>query len=294
VLEDVKRRRVALPDADIEIALLDWGGSGPLVLLHHANGFCGAVWAPIAEQLRDRFRVVAMDARGHGDSTSPPGPEAYAWENFGRDLAVVARTLAAESPRGSVALGIGHSFGGTATLTAAALEPGLFERMLLLDPVIHLRPDSPLAYATPHRGKSLADRARKRRAVWPSRDSARERWSGKELFANWDARVLDVFLAEAMRDLPDGQVELKCSPEVEATIFASGAGFDPWVFAPLVAAPARILRAARGDFPLAAFDELAMLMGNASVGEVDAGHLIPMERPDLVVDAVDAFLHAVG
>jgi pimeloyl-ACP methyl ester carboxylesterase len=292
VLEDVKRRRIRVPNTEVEIALLDWGGTGPLALLHHANGFCAAVWEPVALALRDRFRVVALDARGHGDSTAPPEESTYRWELFGADVVAVARALATEHAEGRVALALGHSFGGVAMLTAAAQSPALFERMILLDPVIHLRPDSPLAYLTPHRGQSLADRARKRRSVWPSRDAVRARWMEKELFENWDPEVLALFLAEGLRDLPDGQVELKCRPDVEAMIFEASGGFDPWALAPSVTVPTRILRAARGEFLLAAYDELAILLANASVGEVEAGHLIPMECPDLVVEVVESFIDA--
>jgi len=85
-------------------------------------------------------------------------------------------------------------------------------------------------------------------------------------------------------------VELKCSPEVEAMIFEMSRDFDPWESAPRITARARILRSGRGEFLLAAYDEIAILMANASVGEVDAGHLIPMEKPELVVAAVESFL----
>jgi len=47
MLSRVRRRKLALRDSAIEIALLDWGGEGPLALLHHANGFCAAAWAPL-------------------------------------------------------------------------------------------------------------------------------------------------------------------------------------------------------------------------------------------------------
>jgi pimeloyl-ACP methyl ester carboxylesterase len=172
VLEDVRRRRISVPETGVEIALLDWGGTGPLALLHHANGFCAGVWEPVAEALRQRFHVVAVDARGHGDSTAPAERSAYRWELFALDLAGVARAVAAEHPSGTIALGIGHSFGGTAMLAAAAGAPTLFEHMLLLDPVLHLRPDSPLSQQSPHPGQFLADRARKRRAIWPRREAA--------------------------------------------------------------------------------------------------------------------------
>ena len=93
LLRDVERRRLALPDRGVEIALLDWGGSGPLALLHHANGFCAATWALLAERLRPHYRVVALDARGHGDSTCPaPGP-AYRWTEFMHDFVAVAEHL---------------------------------------------------------------------------------------------------------------------------------------------------------------------------------------------------------
>ena len=48
----------------------------------------------------------------------------------------MARALAAEHG-GRIALGLGHSFGGTAMLLAAAAEPVLFERLVLVDPVLH-------------------------------------------------------------------------------------------------------------------------------------------------------------
>ena len=59
-------------DASIEIAGLDWGGDGPIALLNHANGFCAATWGLVAGKLCERFRVVGIDARGHGDSDTRP------------------------------------------------------------------------------------------------------------------------------------------------------------------------------------------------------------------------------
>ena len=90
LLHGVERRKVELPDRKMEIALLDWGGDGPLALLHHANGFCAGTWGLLAERLRPHYRVVALDARGHGDSTSPPVGPAYRWIEFMNDLIAVA------------------------------------------------------------------------------------------------------------------------------------------------------------------------------------------------------------
>jgi pimeloyl-ACP methyl ester carboxylesterase len=50
-----------------------------------------------------------------------------------------------------------------------------------------------------------------------------------------------------------------------------------------------MLWAQHGDFPRAVFADYAARMSNARIQDVDAGHLVPMERPELVIDAVLAF-----
>lgn len=281
-----------LPESGLEIALLDWGGSGPLAVLHHANGFCAALWDPVAQELRRHFRVIGMDARGHGDSSSPTGAEFYRWEHFGSDLAFVAEALADEHGGGRVALGLGHSFGGTALLMAAAKRPELFERLVLVDPVLHPPPDraEPVDPGRHERLGTLVERARERRAVWPDRRTAREKWAGRELFARWLPEAMEIYLAEGLRDLEDGRVALKCRPETEAAIFAQGPSFDPWALAPRVATPSLLLWALDGDFPRPGYEAYAAAMGDARVRDIDAGHLVPMERPDLVVREVLAFV----
>ncbi len=280
---DAERRKLWLPDQGVEIAILDWGGAGPLALLHHANGFCAGVWGPVAEGLRSQFRVVAMDVRGHGDSSKPTPPAPYAWHHFARDAESVAEVLLAEGDRDRVALGLGHSFGGSALLGAAASRPGLFERLVLLDPIVMPPPPVPGGPVRPVRGHELADGARKRRQVWPDREAARSRWIGKPMFENWDPRAFDLYLSEGMCDRPDGQVELKCSGEVEASIFEQGGDSRVFELAADVSAPTRIVWAKHGDFPRLLFEQLADRLPEGSLSEADTGHLVPMEKPAWVV-----------
>jgi len=290
VLDDVTRRRLPLPGRGVEIALLDWGGEGPLALLHHANGFCAALFDPVARELRRHYRVVAMDARGHGDSSKPEGDAAYAWHAFGDDALAVARALAADRDDRRVALALGHSFGGTALMLAASLDPALFDRLVMVDPVLPPPHGTPAVDpARAERVGSLADRARKRREVFESREDARESWRDKELFEHWTPRAFELYLAEGLADRPDGRVELKCPAAVEAAIFAAGPDFDPWQAASRVKTPALLLWAERGDFPRRVFEEVARRMADARVRDAAAGHLVPMERPDLVVEAVQGF-----
>lgn len=287
LLAGVERRRVALASG-VELALLDFGGDGPLALLHHANGFCAATLVLVAEGLTDRFRVIAMDARGHGASSKPPADTAYAWSVFGTDLAEAAGRIAGELDRPRVALGVGHSFGGTATLAAAAGSPGLFERLVCIDPVI-LPPARPGSHPPSDSGNRLREGALRRRRSWPSREEARDHLRSRSLFARFEPRALDLYIGFGLEDLPEGGVGLCCPPEVEAAIFAGG-DHDLHERVAGLETPTLLLWARRGNFARATYEALAARMPRATVRDLEAGHLAPMESPGVVLAAIDRFL----
>lgn len=286
MLQDVRRFRLPGGDPGVEIAVLDFGGSGPPVLLHHATGFCAALWAPVAERLAERFRVFAMDARGHGDSSKPRPPDAYHWDAFGRDVEAVALRL--RDDHGPIALAVGHSFGGTALTLAELARPGLFGRLVLVDPVIP--PTDPEIRRTFGRANPMAEGARRRRREWDSRAAARARWSGRQAFAAWTPRALDLYASEGLSERVDGSVTLKCPPEVEASVFENAASVDPMVDAHRLSAPVVVLWARRGNFPLEHFREFTGRMPDGVVRELDVGHLVLMEDPDLLVAELFASL----
>jgi pimeloyl-ACP methyl ester carboxylesterase len=291
----VVRRRLVLPQRGVEIALLEWGGDGgggdgPLVLMHHANGFCAGTLGLVAEALSPAFRVIGMDARGHGGSTKPEGPAAYRWAEFALDVLAVAEALA-PAHGGRVAVGLGHSFGGTAMLGAAARHPALFERLVLVDPVLPTPPDVAAADDPERaaRGARLVDGARRRRSVWKSRAEARAHFASRSLFRHWLPEALDLYVEYGLHERSDGQVELACPGAVEAAIFGAAGELDVVALACAAASvPATVLRARRGDFPRATFERVLAAMPRARLVDVDAGHLIPMERPELVVREVAA------
>ncbi len=268
-------------DTGARIALIDFSGEGPPALLHHANGFCAGMWAEVAAGLRGNFRVFAMDARGHGDSSKPEGASAYQWPHLIADAGEVADRLARE--HGPVALGLGHSFGGTLLTLASIAMPDRFERLVIVDPIV-----LPVG-SQPGRGPSLAEGARRRRSVFESREEARERWAEKEFFAGWTPRARERYLAGGLADRPDGRVELKCPGEVEAAIFESGPDADVMAAAPELVPPTLVLWAEGGNFPRAHFEDLVSRMPRGEVRTAACGHLVPMERPELVVEEVLAF-----
>jgi len=290
LLSSATPRRLRLPERGVELALLDFGGAGPLALAHHANGFCKGMWAEVAHLLRGRLRVIAFDARGHGDSSRPDGPAAFAWPEFARDCAALAALLVAEAGA-PLALGIGHSFGGTSLLGAAAERPELFEQLLLIDPVT----PPPPALRGPERAehvKRLSDGARRRRDDWLSRSEARSWFLERSLFSSFTPAALDLYLLDGLRERADGGVELKCPGAIEAAVFEQGECFDLGAWTKGLAVPALWLWAERGNFPLALHEALAASMRATRLERVSAGHLIPMERPGLVAEAILRLLAA--
>jgi len=289
LLARATRRRLPLPERGVELAFLDWGGDGPPLLLHHANGFCKGVWGLVAEELRGEFRVFALDARGHGESSRPTAPNSYAWRQFAEDAQALAKRLVAELGVARFAAGVGHSFGGTSLLCAAARDPSLFERLVLVDPVI----PAPPAEGSPGRPahlNALVENARRRRHHWPSRADARAWFAERSLFRGWDPRALDLYVADGLRERNDGSVELRCPGEVEAAVFAGGGDADVFGLARGCATPALFLWAAQGNFPRQRYEALASTLGDARVEAVESGHLVPMERPELVTAAIRRFV----
>ena len=299
LLAGARRRRISLPERGVELALLDWGGDGPLALLHHANGFCAGTWGLLAKDLRPHYRVVALDARGHGDSSSPAPGAAYAWIEFVHDLVSLVERLVGEQAGEPVAFAMGNSFGGLVSAYAAALRPELFDRVAMLDPVIltparlleelaaRMPGAGPDAFAS--RGNPLAAMARARKQVWPSREAAKNAWTDKEMFENWAPEALELYVQEGFRDRSDGRVELKCRAEVEASVFDSAGILDLFEVADRIEAPTLLLRAGRGRFPIAVYQALAERMRAARVLELDADHLMPMHNPPELAEALLEF-----
>ena len=92
-------------------------GSGPPLVLVHGLGGSTALWRDVDGDLARDFRVVAYDMRGAGRTASgPPGPVAF--EQLVGDLLALIEGL----DLGPVSL-VGHSLGGTVVLALAAGHP---------------------------------------------------------------------------------------------------------------------------------------------------------------------------
>jgi pimeloyl-[acyl-carrier protein] methyl ester esterase len=112
-------------------------GSGPDLVLLHGWGLNVRVWDGLVEELRDRFRMIAVDLPGHGRSPWTPGrntPAEQAW--------LLHSTLAPISNRYSL---LGWSLGGQIALDLAAAMPARVDKLVLVatTPRFTVAPDWP-------------------------------------------------------------------------------------------------------------------------------------------------------
>jgi pimeloyl-ACP methyl ester carboxylesterase len=114
-------------------------GQGPPVLAVHGLGGTKGSFLPTLAALADRFRVIAMDLPGFGDSDKPVGAS-YDPRFFAR--AVVDLLDALELERVDL---VGNSLGGRVGLEVGLLHPERVRRLVLLAPSLAWRRSRPLA-----------------------------------------------------------------------------------------------------------------------------------------------------
>lgn len=115
---------------------LTWGAEQterPSILLLHGITSDALSWVRVAPVLADRYRVYALDMRGHGESIKPPAG-AYSLRATADDAAALIEALGLERP-----VVIGHSWGGATAIVLASgawsqrAAPAL-ARIILEDP----------------------------------------------------------------------------------------------------------------------------------------------------------------
>jgi pimeloyl-ACP methyl ester carboxylesterase len=122
----------------VRLAYREYGGVGQAVVLLHGLAGNADEWAETAEWLRERHRVVALDARGHGRSERLPGDVSRAAHVD--DVAYVIEQL----ELAPVAL-IGQSLGGLTALLVAAERPDLVAALVLAEADPAEDPEAPAA-----------------------------------------------------------------------------------------------------------------------------------------------------
>lgn len=177
----------------------EWGDpdAPPLVCLHGVTGHAGRFRKLVEERLAFRFRVQALDLRGHGDSS---------WDEPW-DLATYVSDVL--ETVGEPAGWIGHSFGGRLIMEIGSRRPDLVERAVLLDPAIFIPP--PIA-------RQLSEEERVERS-YGSADEAIEARIVASGLASTPRELLEEEMAVHLAASDDGRFRYRYSPEAVASAY---------------------------------------------------------------------------
>ena len=245
---------------------VDERGSGPRLALIHGFTQSGRAWGPAGDALAARFRLLALDAPGHGRSS---GVEA--------DLPGGADLMAEAVAPGGPASWLGYSMGGRYALHVALRHPHLVERLVLVSTTAGIE-DAPERAARRRSDEALAGRLEK---------------EGLEPFLRW-------WLAQPLfATLPPGAAEVERRMEGSAAGLASslrlaGAGTQEplWDRLHTLRMPVLVIAGGLDGKYRALADRLAEAIGsNATVRVIEgAGHSCHLEQPDRFVEVVSGWL----
>lgn len=108
------------------VRLFEAGEGPPLILLHGVGDHAGT-WAGVAPAFTDRYRVLAVDLPGHGDSAPREGPLRMAEVVAGAEAVLVEAASGGEP-----AIVVGNSLGGWLASILALRHPEDVERLVLV------------------------------------------------------------------------------------------------------------------------------------------------------------------
>ncbi len=267
---------------------LEWGDAGnPPLLMLHATGLCAGPWKPLARRLAQRYRVLAFDQRGHGDTDR--SDKGYRFEYAGEDLAAIVKSMGLRQPRV-----VGHSSGGLAAIIAATILPDGFGPVVLVE--TRVSNDAPTA-ATQDLNLR-AERTRMKRSIWESREAMFDAYRTRAAFKDWEEEPFKEFIAGGAKMLPDGRAELKCHPETEATFYGMRDDLPVEDYLRGLAGKWLLLLA---DYPgcqrlddagVRRFQELVAGSRVKALGK--GSHFLPMEYPEDVLSAALSWFDAGG
>lgn len=263
-------RRVATSDGGELAVTLAGPRTGPLVVLAHGFTNGREVWAPVVHRLlRDGARVAVYDHRGHGSSTA--GTDGHTIERLGRDLGELLEALDARD-----AVLAGHSMGGMTIQSFAATHPD----------VVRQRVAALVLVATAAHGIGKDERSNKR-ASKAAGHRAADRFIGSAVGHAFFRNVYG-------RDVRRADLELS----QEGFLATTSAAREQFIEAMLamdlrkanaaIDVPTTVLIGARDTLlpPKLGEEVAASINGSRIVRLPEVGHMLPLEAPDQVAEAI--------
>lgn len=239
-------------------------GTHPTVILESGGGVDSSAWAAVVADLEDTTRVCTYDRANLGRSDKVPGPRTF--HDMTRDLQV----LLEKAHIGEPYILVGHSMGGSLVRIFAHQHPGEVAGIVLVDSAHPDMGSRLLACLPPESaGESETTHYFRQWFTWMS-DS-----SGESPFI--DTEVLNLLVSnqqvrdvETLGDLP--LVVISQSPNIP------GLGYGMVASVEIDACLRQTWQDMQG--------ELAGLSSNTSRLTARGGHMVPLEQPELIVQAI--------
>lgn len=279
MLDGERTRRVA--NGAVGLHVREWGDpdAPAMVLLHGLRGYSGT-WRNLASALADRWRMIAFDARGRGESDWDPERNYYT-DAYLNDLEAVVDALGLDR-----FVLVGHSMGGTTSYCYAARHPKRLLGLVVED----ITAGSSVSGAGFERIVAEMAALPTRFAGWTE---ARAYW--RKLRPNVSDAAIEERLFESMRPDYAGAVAWRYDAE---GIAATRVNPDPARIVdlhPVIAAirtPTLVIRGGRSDFcnldKVRELESANPVLTHASVA--NASHYVHDDAPESFMRLVEGFL----
>ncbi len=268
----------------LSLRVMEWGSptAAPIVMLHGIRGYA-RTFASLAQALLPRFRTIAYDQRGRGESDWDPLRRYYN-QDYVRDLEAVVEQLGLR--RFDL---LGHSMGGIAAYVYAAANPDRIRRLVIED-------------AGPGASADSSGSIRIRQELL-SAPASFESWDAAvEFMRRLRPTVTEAARLDRLRNMLKQQVdgtwtwqydhagiaEARLNPDLSRQV-------DLWPHVEAIRSPTLVLRGGRSDY-LGRDVAPSMSARNLNIQwrEIaDAGHYIHDDQPQLFASCVLSFLTAV-
>lgn len=260
---------------------VEWGApDSPAVVMLHGLRSYAQTFEPLATRLADRYRVLALDARGRGDSAWDP-EGAYYTPSYVADLEEFADRLGLDR-----FVLLGHSMGGATAYVYAARHPERVIGAVIED----IGPGSSLSGTGAERIKREVAATP---AEFPSLDAARTYWRG--IRPGITDAALESRIRHTLRPGTRGRRHWKFDVAgiAEARLDTDPARqVDLWPSVEALRCPTLVVRGGASDF-LSAATAAEMTVRNPLVRAVEipgAGHYVHDDAPDAFHQQLQQFL----
>jgi pimeloyl-ACP methyl ester carboxylesterase len=207
---------------------LDWGGDGPPVMALHGLASSGHWYDLVAPSLRDQYRVIAPDQRGHGKTTQ--ASSGYDWQTLASDIVGLMDWLGLE--QASV---LGHSWGSNVATNVAGRFPERVHRLVMIDG----------GFSSRRSRLDVTWEEFKARAVPRDVSGTRQQFLGRlrtQLSFCWNAEVERIVQTMVYED-ENGQIQDILRPENHAQVMKAMWDEPPSTIFPRISCPTLIVPA---------------------------------------------------